>query len=91
MTFILRIFDSTRSVTFDGIEYIFRFLPNYAFIFGLLEVGATPRWITIFDLTGEPAGWSKYGANKSIVYLVLLPLLYGFLIYIAENFQQLKS
>lgn len=91
VTFILRIFSDTRPITFYGIEYILRFLPNYAFMFGLLEVGATPRWLTIFELEEEPDAWSQYGVIKSLVYLLLTPFLYAFLIYVAENHRQLVA
>jgi hypothetical protein len=67
--FILRIIKSTRSVVFDGVEWIARFQPLFAMIFGLLETGGTNRWEQIFKLKNQPKAFSEYGCIKSLGYI----------------------
>jgi hypothetical protein len=67
--FILRSFKSTRSTVFDGLEWIVRFQPMFAMIFGMLETGGTNRWEQIFKLDTEPKAFSEYGCIKSLSYI----------------------
>lgn len=77
LCFILRIFDSTRSAVFDGLEYILRFQPIFATIFGLMEVGALSRWEQLFELNDEPKSFSKFGCVKSLIYVILTTFLWA--------------
>jgi ATP-binding cassette subfamily A (ABC1) protein 3 len=67
--FILRMFDSTRSAIFDGFEWIVRFQPMFAVMFGIFESGSTSRWEQVFDLDKEPKAFSEYGCIKSLCYI----------------------
>jgi ATP-binding cassette subfamily A (ABC1) protein 3 len=74
--FILRMFESTRSVVYDGFEWILRFQPTFAVIFGVFETGSTARWEQVFKLDTEPKAFSQYGCVKSLCYILITPLLW---------------
>lgn len=84
-TFILRVIESTRNVSLNGLEYVFRIFPLFNVCFGLYTQSAGRFWEILFKLDAKPAVWSSYGVTKEVIYLIVTSIVFFVLIFVIEN------
>lgn len=84
LSFILRLIESTRSLQLNFLEYVFRFLPIYDISFGLFSMANGQIWQYINN-NKFPGPWDKLCALPSVIYLIVLPVLYFVLIMFIES------
>ena len=91
IAFILRAIPSTRDLTLDYLEFIFRLNPMFCLCFGLYVTGASQMFTLLLRQEEEIGPWSRYGALYEFISLVVLFFVYFILIFVIENWTSSKK
>jgi len=84
-SFSLRMIESTRSFSLNGLEFLFRLLPMFDLSFGLMNMAYDNLYYLTFSLSEIPTPFSRYGAIFELVFIVVTPVIYFLIIIILEK------
>ena len=90
--FFLRLLDSTRDLSMNFLEFVFRIVPFFSVNFGILNLSNLSLYHIVFEWDETPKPFDSKGCLWDFLMLIIMGIVYiGLIIFFENAFKIAKS